>query len=290
MSLLERIEKENDIKNLRTSEMPALAEEIRRFIINNVSKTGGHLASNLGAVELTMALHLCMNLPEDKIVFDVGHQSYTHKILTGRKDDFYRLRQYGGISGFPKTCESESDAFNTGHSSTSISAAMGLAEARDLRGSNEKICAVIGDGSMTGGMVFEALDQLASLKSNLLIVLNDNEMSISQNVGGLSSSLSKFRVGKSYNELKSNVENALLDIPSVGHKVAKGIKKSKDSIKNLFVPGTIFGDMGITYVGPIDGHDIEQMTEFFEDEYKLGRTDIVHVKTVQGKGYKIAER
>ena len=290
MSLLERIEKENDIKNLRTSEMPALAEEIRRFIINNVSKTGGHLASNLGAVELTMALHLCMNLPEDKIIFDVGHQSYTHKILTGRKDDFYRLRQYGGISGFPKTCESESDSFNTGHSSTSISAAMGLAEARDLRGSNEKICAVIGDGSMTGGMVFEALDQLASLKSNLLIVLNDNEMSISQNVGGLSSSLSKFRVGKSYNELKSNVENALLDIPSVGHKVAKGIKKSKDSIKNLFVPGTIFGDMGITYVGPIDGHDIEQMTEIFEDAFKLGRPVIVHVKTVKGKGYKIAER
>ena len=199
MSLLDRIEKENDIKNLKSSEMPVLAEEIRRFIINSVAKTGGHLASNLGAVELTMALHLCMNLPEDKIVFDVGHQSYTHKILTGRKNDFYRLRQYGGISGFPKTCESESDSFNTGHSSTSISAAMGLAEARDLRGSSERICAVIGDGSMTGGMVFEALDQLAGLKSNLLIVLNDNEMSISQNVGGLSSSLSKFRVGKSYN-------------------------------------------------------------------------------------------
>ena len=290
MSVLDRINKENDIKNISMSEMPVLAEEIRRFIISNVSKTGGHLASNLGAVELTMALHLCMNLPNDKIIYDVGHQSYTHKILTGRKNDFYSLRQYGGISGFPKTNESECDAFNTGHSSTSISAAIGLAEARELRGTNEKICAVIGDGSMTGGMVFEALDQISTLKSNCLIVLNDNEMSISQNVGGLSSSLSKFRVGKSYNELKSNVENALLDIPTVGHKVAKGIKKSKDSIKNLFVPGTIFGDMGITYIGPIDGHDINQMVEIFNDAFKLNRPVIVHVKTVKGKGYKIAER
>ncbi|MBO4864461.1 MAG: 1-deoxy-D-xylulose-5-phosphate synthase [Eubacterium sp.] len=290
MSLLDKIEKENDIKKIDEALLPELAQEIRGFILENVSKTGGHLASNLGAVELTMALHRCMNLPEDKIIFDVGHQSYTHKILTGRKNEFYKLRQFGGLSGFPKAAESASDAFDTGHSSTSISAALGLAKARDLKGTNERIAVVIGDGSMTGGMVFEALDQLSLLKSGCLIVLNDNEMSISQNVGGLSSSLSRFRVGKSYNELKSNVENALLDIPSVGYKMAKGIKKSKDSIKNLLVPGTIFGDMGITYVGPIDGHDIDSMTEIFEDAFSLNRPVIVHIKTVKGKGYKIAER
>ena len=225
MGLLDKIKKENDIKNLDMDDMPELAKEIRSFIIESVSKTGGHLASNLGAVELTMALHRCMDFPNDKIVFDVGHQSYTHKILTGRKDEFYKLRQYGGISGFPKTSESEADAFNTGHSSTSISAVIGMVQAKMLRGSDEKICAVIGDGSMTGGMAFEALDQLSQLKSNCLIVLNDNEMSISQNVGGLSSTLSKIRVGKSYNEFKSSVENVLLDIPGVGQKVAKGIKK-----------------------------------------------------------------
>ena len=290
MSLLDKIEKENDIKKLSEAELPELAHEIREFILENVSKTGGHLASNLGAVELTMALHRCMHLPEDKIIFDVGHQSYTHKILTGRKNEFYKLRQFGGLSGVPKASESASDAFDTGHSSTSVSAALGLAKARDLKGTNERIAVVIGDGSMTGGMVFEALDQLSLLKSGCLIVLNDNEMAISQNVGGLSSSLSRFRVGKSYNELKSNVENALLDIPSVGMKMAKGIKKSKDSIKNLLVPGTIFGDMGITYVGPIDGHDIESMTEIFEDAFNLNRPVIVHIKTVKGKGYKIAER
>ena len=290
MSILDKINKENDIKNISMSDMPALADEIRQFIISNVSKTGGHLASNLGAVELTIALHRVMDLPKDKIIFDVGHQSYTHKILTGRKDDFYKLRQFGGISGFPKTCESECDAFNTGHSSTSVSAAVGMAKARELRGTDEKICAVIGDGSMTGGMVYEALDQITTLNSNCLIVLNDNEMSISENVGGLSSTLSKFRVGKSYNELKLSVENALMDIPTVGHKVARGIKKSKDSIKNLFVPGTVFGDMGITYIGPIDGHNIEQMTEMFEDAFKLNRPVIVHIKTIKGKGYKIAER
>lgn len=290
MGLLDKIKKENDIKNLDLDDMPELAKEIRSFIIESVSKTGGHLASNLGAVELTMALHRCMDFPNDKIVFDVGHQSYTHKILTGRKDEFYKLRQYGGISGFPKTSESEADAFNTGHSSTSISAVIGMVQAKMLRGSDEKICAVIGDGSMTGGMAFEALDQLSQLKSNCLIVLNDNEMSISQNVGGLSSTLSKIRVGKSYNEFKSSVENVLLDIPGVGHKVAKGIKKSKDSIKNMLVPGTIFGDMGITYVGPIDGHDTEKMVEIFSDAFKLDRPVIVHIKTKKGKGYKFAEK
>lgn len=244
MKLLDRINKENDIKNIPMSELDDLAQEIRDFLIESISKTGGHVASNLGAVELTMALHLCMNLPKDKIVFDVGHQSYTHKILTGRKNEFYKLRQYGGISGFPKSAESDCDSFNTGHSSTSISAVLGMAEARELRGTNERICAVIGDGSMTGGMAFEALDQIAQLKTGCLIVLNDNEMSISQNVGGLSGMMSRFRVGKSYNEFKAGVENALLDIPNVGSKMAKGLKKSKDSIKSLIVPGTIFSDMG----------------------------------------------
>ena len=290
MSILDRINKENDIKKISMSDMPELASDIRAFMLANVSRTGGHLASNLGTVELTMALHIAMNLPDDKIVFDVGHQSYTHKILTGRKDDFYKLRQYGGMSGFPKSCESPCDAFNTGHSSTSISAALGLAKARDLSGGHERIAAVIGDGSLTGGMAYEALDQLSDLKTNCLIILNDNEMSISPNVGGLSDSLSRFRVGQSYNELKTHVENALLDIPSVGRKMAQGIKKSKDSIKNLMVPGTIFGDMGLTYVGPIDGHDIEGMVEIFEDAFKLNRPVIVHVKTVKGKGYRIAER
>ncbi len=290
MSLLDHIKKENDIKKMNMEDMPELAHEIREFLIENISKTGGHLASNLGAVELTIALHRCLDLPKDKIIFDVGHQSYTHKILTGRKDEFYKLRQFGGMSGFPKTSESEADAFNTGHSSTSISAAIGMVEARELRGTDEKICAVIGDGSLTGGMAFEALDQISQLDSSCLVVLNDNEMSISQNVGGLSSALSKIRIGKAYNELKSGVENMLLEIPSVGYKVAKGIKKSKDSIKNLFVPGTIFGDMGITYIGPIDGHDTEKMVEIFSSALKLDRPVIVHIKTKKGKGYKYAER
>ncbi len=290
MDILDSINKENDIKNVDMEDMPALAEEIRGFILGNVSRTGGHLASNLGAVELTMALHLCMDFPADKLIFDVGHQAYTHKILTGRKDDFYKLRQYGGLSGFPKISESDSDAFNTGHSSTSISAALGLVKARELRGTDERVCAVIGDGSMTGGMVYEALDQMSQLESNCVVILNDNEMSISKNVGGLSKSLNKLRVGKTYNDLKSNVESAFLTIPDVGLKMAKGIKRTKDSIRNLLVPGSMFEEMGITYVGPIDGHDIPEMVRIFQDAFALNRPVIVHVKTVKGKGYPIAER
>ena len=290
MSILDSINKENDIKNVSEDDIPELAEEIRAFILGNVSRTGGHLASNLGAVELTMALHLCMDFPKDKLIFDVGHQSYTHKVLTGRKDDFYKLRQFGGISGFPKTSESEADAFNTGHSSTSLSAAMGFAKARELKGTDEKICAVIGDGSMTGGMVYEALDQMSQLKSNCLVVLNDNEMSISKNVGGLSMSLNKLRVGKTYNSLKSNVENAILNIPDLGIRMAKGIKRSKDSIRNLLIPGSFFEEMGITYIGPIDGHNIPEMVKIFNDAFRLEKPVIVHVKTVKGKGYPVAER
>ena len=290
MSVLDRINHENDIKMIQPELYPELASDIRKFLIEKVSKTGGHLASNLGSVELTMALHLCMDLPEDKIIWDVGHQSYTHKILTGRKDEFDTLRQIGGMSGFPKTCESETDCFNTGHSSTSISAALGFATARDLKGSSEKICAVIGDGSMTGGMAYEALNQMAQVKTGCVIVLNDNEMSIGKNVGGMSKALNKIRVGPAYNELKANVENALLNIPDVGYKMAKSIKRSKDSIKNLLVPGMFFEEMGITYVGPIDGHDVGEMVKTFSKAFKLRRPIIVHVKTVKGKGYRYAEK
>ncbi len=289
MTLLDQIKHENDIRKLEPEELPVLAEEIRSFLVQSLAKTGGHLAPNLGAVELTIALHRCMHFPEDKLIFDVGHQCYTHKILTGRKDAMVRLRQYGGISGFPKTGESDADSFNTGHSSTSISAAVGFLAAREHLGTNERICAVIGDGSMTGGMVYEALDQVAQFKSNCVIVLNDNEMSISKNVGGLSKSLNRLRVGKSYNELKSGVESALMNIPEVGAKMAKGIKRSKDSIKNLFVQDTIFSDMGLTYIGPVDGHNIAELTKIFERAFRLDKPVLVHVKTVKGKGYQPAE-
>lgn len=290
MSLLSTIQQENDIRKLPPESLTLLAEEIRTFLITSVAETGGHLASNLGTVELTIALHRCMNFPEDKLIFDVGHQSYTHKILTGRKEAFHRLRQYGGISGFPKSEESDADAFNTGHSSTSLSASLGYAEARQLRGTHEKICAVIGDGSLTGGMVYEALDQMSSLKSNLLIVLNDNEMSIAHNVGGMSMSLSRFRVGKSYNRLKNGVENRLMSIPDVGERLTRSIKSSKDRLRNLIVPNTIFDEMGITYIGPIDGHDIASMIEIFSDAFTLAHPVLVHVKTKKGKGYPLAER
>ncbi len=290
MSLLDQIENENDINKLSTGSLPLLADEIREFLIDSVSKTGGHLASNLGVVELTIALHRCMKFPEDKLIFDVGHQSYTHKILTGRKNDFYKLRQFGGISGFPKSEESDADAFNTGHSSTSLSAAVGLAEVRQLNHTNEKVCAVIGDGSLTGGMCYEALDQMEQLKSNLVIILNDNGMSISQNVGSFSTNLSKFRVGKPYNRLKSGVENTLMNIPDVGRKLTKGVKHSKDRLRNLIVPETVFDEMGITYVGPIDGHDINSMIEIFDDAFKINHPILIHVKTQKGKGYQPAER
>ncbi len=290
MSVLEKINYANDIKNIEKNELPVLADEIRGFIIDKVSRTGGHLASNLGVVEITMALHLCMEFPKDKIIWDVGHQSYTHKILTGRKEGFDNLRQYGGMSGFPKRNESDSDAFNTGHSSTSISAALGFAKARDLTGSDARVVAVIGDGSLTGGMAYEALNFIARAKTGCLIVLNDNEMSIDKNVGGMSRYLTNIRVGHTYNDLKSSVENKLLNIPDIGYKLAKKIKRSKDSIKNIFVPSTFFDDMGITYLGPVDGHNIFEMAEVFEKAFRLNRPIVVHVKTKKGKGYKYAEK
>lgn len=290
LELIDKINNPNDIKKLDKKDYKKLAKEIREFLINNLSKTGGHVASNLGAVELTMALHLVLDLPKDKIVWDVGHQSYTHKILTGRKNEFSTLRQLDGMSGFPKSYESPCDSFNTGHSSTSISAALGLAKARDLRKSDEVIVAVIGDGALSGGMAFEALNNIASLKTNVIIILNDNKMSISENVGGMSKYLSNIRVGQAYNEFKGGVEKALLSIPKVGYGIAKTVKKSKDSIKQLFVPGMLFEDMGITYVGPIDGHNINQMVETFEDAISLKKPIIIHISTIKGKGYKKAEK
>ncbi len=290
MGILEQIKGPNDIKKVKTESYERLAEEIRGFLLEHISQSGGHLASNLGVVELTMALHIAMDFPEDKLIFDVGHQSYTHKILTGRKDQFDTLRQLDGMSGFPKKHESSCDIFNTGHSSTSISAALGLAKARDIKGTKEKIVAVIGDGALTGGMAFEALNNMANLKSNCVIVLNDNEMSISENVGAMSKYLSDVRVGKAYNEFKVGVEKTLRKIPKVGDNLAKTVKRSKDSIKQLFVPGMFFEDMGITYVGPIDGHDLERMVETFQDAFLLERPILVHVVTKKGKGYRYAEK
>ncbi|MDO5126543.1 MAG: 1-deoxy-D-xylulose-5-phosphate synthase [Eubacteriales bacterium] len=289
MSILEQIKKANDIKKVRKRDYDVLATEIREFLIDRVSTSGGHLASNLGAVELTIALHLAMDFPKDKLIFDVGHQSYTHKLLTGRKDDFDNLRAYGGMSGFPKREESDCDAFDTGHSSTSISAAMGYAVARDLRGGHEQIAAVIGDGSLTGGMAYEAINSLAQLKTGCVIVLNDNEMSIEKNVGGLSKYLTSLRVGETYNDLKSGVEKSLLSTRT-GSKLAHTLKRSKDTIKQLFVPGMFFEELGITYVGPIDGHDIHIMVQTFQKAFRLNKPIIIHVKTKKGYGYPLAER
>ena len=290
MSILDKINKPNDIKKLKPEEYPVLASEIREFLIQNISKTGGHLASNLGAVELTMALHLCLDFPKDKLIWDVGHQSYTHKVLTGRKEGFASLRQFKGMSGFPKTYESDADAFDTGHSSTSISAALGFAKARDLKGTDETVVAVIGDGALSGGMAFEALNNLGQLKSNMIIILNDNKMSIAENVGGMSKYLNQIRVGDKYNEIKGDVEQALLSIPRIGYPIAKTVKRSKDSIKQLLVPGMLFEDMGITYVGPVSGHDVSQLVQTIESAKTKKRPMLIHVVSQKGRGYALAER
>ena len=290
MQLLKKITQPNDIKQFDAEQWDLLADEIRTFLLQHVSKTGGHLASNLGCVEMTMALHLVLDLPKDKIIWDVGHQSYTHKILTGRQDGFTNLRQLDGMSGFPKRVESETDVFETGHSSTSISAAIGMAEALELKGEKRTVVAVIGDGSFTGGLAYEALNNLGRLKSSCMIVLNDNEMSIDENVGGMSSYLTKIRVGQAYNDVKSGVEKGLLNIPGIGEGIAKVVKRGKDSIKGLLVPGMFFEDLGITYIGPIDGHNIGQMVDTFEAAIKLNRPVVVHIKTRKGKGYRYAER
>ena len=288
--LLDNIRQENDIKNLNEEDLALLAEEIREFLIEKISATGGHLGSNLGAVELTMALHLALNLPEDKIIWDVGHQSYTHKLLTGRRSGFDTLRKYGGMSGFPKRRESECDAFDTGHSSTSISAGLGLVKARDLNGEKHLVVSVIGDGSLTGGMAYEALNNAARLDSNYIIVLNDNNMSISENVGGVSKYLSNVRTADGYLDLRDGVYNTLKDMPKYGNQMVKFIRRAKNSVKQLVIPGMLFEDMGITYLGPVDGHDIGQMVRVFNVAKRVKKAVLVHVLTQKGKGYLPAER
>lgn len=288
--MLEKIQKPNDIKKIPADQLPALAEEIREFIIESLSKTGGHLASNLGVVELTIAMHRVFNLPKDKLIWDVGHQSYTHKILTGRKDGFETLRREGGISGFPKRSESDCDVFDTGHSSTSISAGVGYVRARELKKENYSVVSIIGDGALTGGMAYEALNNAASLKSNFIIVLNDNEMSITENVGGMSSYLSGLRTASAYTGFKMDVTKALNRIPGIGPGMVDAMRKTKSSIKQIIIPGMLFEDMGLTYLGPVDGHNIPQLIKTFQEAKRFEGPILVHVLTQKGRGYEPAMR
>lgn len=288
--ILEKINNLNDIKEISKEECVVLAQEIRTFLIENISKNGGHLASNLGVVELTMALHLALDLPNDKIIFDVGHQAYTHKILTGRKECFDTLRNYGGMSGFPKRRENECDCFDTGHSSTSISAALGMVAANEINGNDGTVVAVIGDGALSGGMAYEGLNNVARLNRNFIIILNDNNMSISENVGGMSSYLSNVRAGEFYNDVKNGVVERLNSIPVIGDKLVDKIRRTKSSIKQLVIPGMLFEDMGITYLGPVDGHNIFQMVKIFKEARKLDHPVIIHVLTKKGKGFLPAEK
>ena len=284
--LLEQISKENDIKQIPEGDRAALAEEIRQFLIEKISVTGGHLGSNLGTVELTMALHLALNLPEDKIIWDVGHQSYTHKLLTGRKEGFDCLRQFHGMSGFPKRKESECDAFDTGHSSTSVSAGLGLVKARDIQGGNNTIVSVIGDGSLTGGMAYEAMNNAAKLDTNYIIILNDNNMSISENVGGVSKYLNNIRTATGYQDLKEGISNALRKAPGLVNR----IRKAKSSFKHLVIPGMFFEDMGLTYLGPVDGHDINSLIRVINEAKRVKGAVLIHAITQKGKGFSPAER
>ena len=286
---LEKIQKANDIKELTEEELKELSDEIRQFLIEKISVTGGHLASNLGVVELTMALHKVLHFPEDKLIWDVGHQSYTHKLLTGRKEGFDDLRKYGGMSGFPKRKESKCDAFDTGHSSTSISAGLGYVAARELQQEHYNVVSVIGDGSMTGGMAYEALNNASRLKSNFIIVLNDNNMSISKNVGGMSNYLNGLRTTQVYSDLKRGVEDTIKRIPGKGERIVHQVKKTKSGIKQLFVPGMFFEDMGITYLGPVDGHDLKTLTKTLNEAKRVNHAVLVHVVTKKGKGYLPAE-
>ena len=288
--ILEQIKGPENLKNMSPEELCVLAGEIRTFLIEKISHTGGHLASNLGVVELTIALLRTFDLPKDKIIWDVGHQSYTHKILSGRMQEFDELRQYGGLSGFPKRKESPYDAFDTGHSSTSISAGLGIAQGRDILGEDYKVVSVIGDGALTGGMAYEALNNAARMKKNFIIVLNDNKMSISENVGGMSRYLGGLRTGNGYNDLKKNVADTLERIPVVGERMIDRIKRTKNSIKQLFIPGMLFENMGITYLGPVDGHNIQALCKVFKEAQKLDHAVLVHVLTKKGKGYEPAEK
>lgn len=288
--MLEKIQKPNDIKKIPADQLPALADEIREFIIESLSKTGGHLASNLGVVELTIAMHRVFDLPKDKLIWDVGHQSYTHKILTGRKDGFETLRREGGISGFPKRSESDCDVFDTGHSSTSISAGVGYVRARELKKENYSVVSIIGDGALTGGMAYEALNNAASLKSNFIIVLNDNEMSITENVGGMSSYLSGLRTASAYTDFKMDVTKALNRIPGIGPGMVDAMRKTKSIIKQIIIPGMLFEDMGLTYLGPVDGHNIPQLIKTFQEAKRFEGPILVHVLTQKGRGYEPAMR
>ena len=287
--VLEKINQVGDIKQIPPEEYDTLAEEIRHFLVEKISRSGGHLASNLGVVELTMALHLCFDFPKDKVVWDVGHQSYTHKLLTGRKSGFDELRKYGGMSGFPKRKESDCDCFDTGHSSTSISAGIGLVAARDLQGGDEHVISVIGDGALTGGMAYEALNNASRLKRNFIIILNDNNMSIAENVGGMSEYLNGLRTNEAYTNFKTGVEQSLNRLPGGSH-LANQLKKTKSGIKQLFIPGMLFENMGITYLGPVDGHDIGKLQDILNKAKKVKGAVLVHVLTRKGNGYVPAER
>ena len=288
--ILNNITNPKDLKKLNYEDKKELAEEIRSYIIDVVSKNGGHLASNLGVVELTIALHSIFDTPKDKIIWDVGHQTYVHKILTGRKNQMKTLRMLDGISGFPKTTESEYDCFNTGHSSTSISAALGMARARDILNENYKVIAVIGDGALTGGMAEEALNDAGASKSNIIVVLNDNEMSISKNVGGISLLLGKMRTKNVYTKANEKVRIRMGNIPKVGNKIVKLTSRIKNSIKQIFISKMYFEDIGYTYLGPVDGNDIEAVEEILEQSKKCKGPVLVHVVTKKGKGYKLAEK
>lgn len=289
MGLLEKINSPEDLKKIDRNDLPLLADEIRETIIDVVSKNGGHLASNLGSVELSIAIHYIFNAPHDQVIWDVGHQAYTHKILTGRRAAFHTLRQFNGISGFPRREESRYDVFNVGHSGTSISAALGKAVARDFLGENYKVIAVIGDGSMTAGLAFEALNQAGHLKKDIIVILNDNEMSISRNVGALSAYLNRIMTGQFYTRVKKETEHILKNIPKIGESMLKAAKVAEESVKGLIAPGMLFEEMGFNYVGPIDGHRIEHLINTFENIKKLSEPILIHVVTKKGKGYKFAE-
>lgn len=287
--MLEKINKTGDVKKLNIQEQNELAKEIREYILKIVSENGGHLASNLGVVELTIALHTVFDLPKDKIIWDVGHQSYTHKILTGRKEELKTLRKLDGIAGFPKTNESETDCFNTGHSSTSISAALGMARARDLKGENNKVIAVIGDGALTGGMALEALNDAGYSKTNMTVILNDNEMSISKNIGGINMLLTKIRTKRTYTKSNISIKKIINKIPLIGKPTVRVIRKFKQSIKQLVIPKMFVEDIGFRYLGPIDGHNIQELERMLNISKQLEGPVFIHILTKKGKGYKIAE-
>ncbi|MFS8579410.1 MAG: 1-deoxy-D-xylulose-5-phosphate synthase [Novibacillus thermophilus] len=287
--LLEKINSPEQLKQLTPGQLPQLAKEIRQFLVDNLFFTGGHLGANLGVVELTIALHYLFDSPRDKIIWDVGHQAYVHKILTGRADRFNTLRKYKGLCGFPKRAESEHDVWETGHSSTSLSAAMGMATARDMAGDDYKVIAVIGDGAMTGGMAYEALNHIGHEQKDIMVILNDNEMSIEPNVGAMYNYLGKLRTHKHYHKVKEEVETLLKRIPAIGGKVAKSVERLKDSIKYLLVSGVIFEELGFTYLGPVDGHHIDDVMSSLKQGAQIKGPVLIHVVTKKGKGYKPAE-